>query len=138
MNNIEFFKKFRKQFTSIFLREKRIKIKLKIRERCCRWRCIHHIQHLLWWRWQWISKLIAAVARFETIYASTNCRRLFFYCIENINKRKTTSYKIAPQCLPTWDKQMQTLCTQVNCIIEKIQVAQPDWSRVTLAAQLNN
>jgi hypothetical protein len=44
----------------------------------------------------------------------------------------------APECLPTWDKQMQTLCTQVNNIIEKIQGVEPDWTRNMLASQLNN
>lgn len=43
-----------------------------------------------------------------------------------------------PECLPTWDKQMQTLCTQVNSIIEKIQLVEPEWSRNSLAAQLNS
>lgn len=42
-----------------------------------------------------------------------------------------------PQCLPTWDKQMQTLCTQVNTVIEKIQVAEPEWTRIALASQIN-
>lgn len=29
--------------------------------------------------------------------------------------------------LPQWDKQIQSLCYQVNNIIEKISVAEPDW-----------
>lgn len=41
------------------------------------------------------------------------------------------------ECLPTWDKQMQTLCTQVNTVIEKIQLAEPEWSRIALASQIN-
>ncbi len=32
---------------------------------------------------------------------------------------------------------MQTLCTQVNTVIEKIQLAEPDWSRIALATQIN-
>ena len=40
------------------------------------------------------------------------------------------------ESLPTWDQQMQTLCAQVNTIIEKIQIAEPDWTRTMLAAQL--
>ncbi|RNA16763.1 COP9 signalosome complex subunit 4 [Brachionus plicatilis] len=43
-----------------------------------------------------------------------------------------------PQCLPTWNKQMQNLCTQVNFIIEKIQQSEPEWSRVALASQINS
>lgn len=42
-----------------------------------------------------------------------------------------------PECLPTWDKQMQTLCTQVNTIIEKIQLAEPEWTRIALASQIS-
>lgn len=33
---------------------------------------------------------------------------------------------------------MQTLCTQVNNIIEKIQGVEPEWTRNMLASQLNN
>ena len=47
------------------------------------------------------------------------------------------SIVVAPQCLPSWDKQMQTLCTQVNLVIEKIQFLEPEWSRVALASQIN-
>jgi hypothetical protein len=32
---------------------------------------------------------------------------------------------------------MQTLCTQVNTVIEKIQLLEPDWSRIALATQIN-
>ena len=32
---------------------------------------------------------------------------------------------------------MQTLCTQVNNVIEKIQLNEPEWSRQALASQLN-
>ncbi|EDW46856.1 COP9 signalosome complex subunit 4 [Drosophila sechellia] len=31
------------------------------------------------------------------------------------------------ELLPQWDKQIQSLCYQVNSIIEKISVAEPDW-----------
>jgi COP9 signalosome complex subunit 4 len=36
-----------------------------------------------------------------------------------------------------WDKQIQMLCTQVNTVIEKIQIVEPEWSRVTLASQIS-
>jgi COP9 signalosome complex subunit 4 len=42
-----------------------------------------------------------------------------------------------PECLPTWDTRMQTLCTQVNSVIEKIQVAEPKWFTNNLATQLS-
>jgi hypothetical protein len=32
---------------------------------------------------------------------------------------------------------MQTLCTQVNNVIEKIQNVAPEWSRMALANQIN-
>lgn len=41
-----------------------------------------------------------------------------------------------PECLPTWDKQMQTLCTQVNTVIEKIQISEPEWTRLIMASQI--
>jgi len=31
------------------------------------------------------------------------------------------------EALPTWDKQIQSLCFQVNSIIEKISATAPDW-----------
>jgi len=31
------------------------------------------------------------------------------------------------EALPTWDKQIQSLCFQVNSIIEKIGATAPDW-----------
>ncbi|CAF0898421.1 unnamed protein product [Brachionus calyciflorus] len=44
----------------------------------------------------------------------------------------------APQCLQSWNKQMQNLCTQVNLVIEKIQQAEPEWSRIAIASQIKN
>lgn len=41
-----------------------------------------------------------------------------------------------PECLVSWDTQMQTLCTQVNTVIEKIQSVEPEWTRITLASQM--
>jgi len=36
-------------------------------------------------------------------------------------------YFSAREVLPTWDKQIQSLCYQVNSIIEKISNAEPEW-----------
>ncbi|XP_030387561.1 COP9 signalosome complex subunit 4 [Scaptodrosophila lebanonensis] len=36
------------------------------------------------------------------------------------------------ELLPQWDRQIQSLCYQVNSIIEKISVAEPDWMMHTL------
>lgn len=33
----------------------------------------------------------------------------------------------AREILPQWDKQIQSLCYQVNSLIEKIAAAEPDW-----------
>ncbi|KAL4239497.1 COP9 signalosome complex subunit 4 [Mactra antiquata] len=41
------------------------------------------------------------------------------------------------ETLPTWDKQIQSLCFQVNNIIEKITATQPDWMLRTMEAQMN-
>lgn len=38
------------------------------------------------------------------------------------------------QTLQTWDDQIQSLCFQVNSIIDKISVAEPEWLRKTLEA----
>jgi COP9 signalosome complex subunit 4 len=40
-----------------------------------------------------------------------------------------------PLRLPAWDTQMQALCSQVNSIIEKIQLCEPEWSR-TASSQI--
>jgi len=34
---------------------------------------------------------------------------------------------LVQEALPTWDKQIQSLCFQVNSIIEKIAATAPDW-----------
>lgn len=36
------------------------------------------------------------------------------------------------EILPLWDRQIQSLCYQVNSIIEKIAAAEPDWMAQTL------
>ncbi|XP_041363453.1 COP9 signalosome complex subunit 4-like [Gigantopelta aegis] len=42
----------------------------------------------------------------------------------------------ARETLPTWDKQIQSLCFQVNNIIEKISQTEPDWMTKAMEAQL--
>ncbi|KAJ8319034.1 hypothetical protein KUTeg_004125 [Tegillarca granosa] len=42
----------------------------------------------------------------------------------------------AREALPTWDKQIQSLCFQVNQIIEKISVTAPDWMMKTMEVQM--
>lgn len=36
-------------------------------------------------------------------------------------------YFLAREVLPTWDKNIQSLCYQVNQIIEKISNCEPEW-----------
>lgn len=38
--------------------------------------------------------------------------------------------------LPLWDKQIQSLCYQVNDIIEKIGVVEPTWMQKKLDEQM--
>uniref|UniRef100_A0A8C5C0D0 COP9 signalosome complex subunit 4 n=1 Tax=Gadus morhua TaxID=8049 RepID=A0A8C5C0D0_GADMO len=38
--------------------------------------------------------------------------------------------------LPTWDKQIQSLCFQVNNLLEKIRTAAPEWAAQALEAQM--
>ena len=40
------------------------------------------------------------------------------------------------QVLDSWDKQIQSLCVQVNTIIDKISNKEPDWMNRTLEAQM--
>ena len=40
------------------------------------------------------------------------------------------------QMLDTWDKQIQSLCVQVNSIIDKISTKEPDWLKKTVESQM--
>merc|ERR1712038_1589934 len=40
------------------------------------------------------------------------------------------------QMLDTWDKQIQSLCVQVNTIIDKISTREPDWLKKTVESQM--
>ncbi|XP_061196237.1 COP9 signalosome complex subunit 4-like [Saccostrea echinata] len=42
----------------------------------------------------------------------------------------------AREALPTWDKQIQSLCFQVNQIIEKVSQSAPDWMMKTTETQM--
>ena len=42
----------------------------------------------------------------------------------------------AREPLPTWDKQIQSLCFQVNNLLEKIRTAAPEWAAQALEAQM--
>lgn len=42
----------------------------------------------------------------------------------------------AREVLPTWDKQIQSLCFQVNNIIEKIAQSSPEWMTKSMEDQM--
>lgn len=42
----------------------------------------------------------------------------------------------AREPLPTWDKQIQSLCFQVNNLLEKIRVAAPEWAAQAMETQM--
>lgn len=43
---------------------------------------------------------------------------------------------LAREVLPTWDKQIQSLCYQVNQIIEKISSTEPEWMAKAMEEQM--
>lgn len=43
----------------------------------------------------------------------------------------------AREILPLWDKQIQSICYQVNGVIEHITLAEPDWMAKTLDEEMN-
>jgi len=45
----------------------------------------------------------------------------------HIDQICSTVYFEGRECLPYWDKQIQSLCYDVNQIIEKISEVAPDW-----------
>lgn len=42
----------------------------------------------------------------------------------------------AREPLPTWDKQIQSLCFQVNNLLEKIRQAAPEWAAQAVETQM--
>jgi len=42
----------------------------------------------------------------------------------------------AREALPTWDKQIQSLCFQVNNLLEKISQIAPEWTAQAMEAQM--
>lgn len=44
----------------------------------------------------------------------------------------------AREILPLWDKQIQSICYQVNGVIEKIGAAEPEWMARTLDEEMTN
>lgn len=55
----------------------------------------------------------------------------------NISAWLFCMYFVGREALPTWDKQIQSLCFQVNNIIEKISATEPAWMLKTMEAQIH-
>lgn len=45
---------------------------------------------------------------------------------------------LAREILPLWDKQIQSICYQVNGVIEKIGAAEPEWLAKTLDEEMSS
>ncbi|XP_046567308.1 COP9 signalosome complex subunit 4-like [Haliotis rubra] len=54
----------------------------------------------------------------------------------NIDQIDSIVHFEARETLPTWDRQIQSLCFQVNHIIEKISQTAPEWMLKTMEAQI--
>ena len=53
-----------------------------------------------------------------------------------IDQIDSTVHFESRQVLQTWDDQIQSLCFQVNSIIDKISVVEPEWLTKTLDSQM--
>jgi len=54
----------------------------------------------------------------------------------HIDQIDSTVHFESKQMLDTWDKQIQSLCFQVNTVIDKINGAEPDWLNKTVESQM--
>lgn len=75
------------------------------------------------------------VQKFETETEATHWRivfPIFFFVLFMF----ISLHLLAREILPLWDKQIQSLCYQVNGVIEKIGAAEPDWMAKTLDEQM--
>ena len=53
------------------------------------------------------------------------------------NQRFISGVSAAQEVLPSWDRQVQNLCFQVNNVIEKINIHAPDWAEKYLESQMS-
>merc|ERR1719187_1377072 len=54
----------------------------------------------------------------------------------HIDQIDSTVHFESKQVLDNWDKQIQSLCFQVNNVIDKINAAEPDWLNKTMESQM--
>ena len=52
-------------------------------------------------------------------------------------QRFISGVSAAQEVLPSWDRQVQNLCFQVNNVIEKINAHAPDWAEKYLESQMS-
>jgi len=71
---------------------------------------------------------IDSIVHFESKFVS-------FYCIQSVSEYIMT---ILPgrDVLPAWDRQIQSLCYQVNNIMEKIAAVAPEWMNKAMDEQM--
>lgn len=68
-----------------------------------------------------------------------NSNVVYYYCtICRLCNVYFVSYFAAREMLPLWDKQIQSICFQVNGIIEKIGAAEPNWMTRALDEQMSH
>ena len=71
-----------------------------------------------------------------TISVSERVNSVQFLRIIN-TQRFISGVSAAQEVLPSWDRQVQNLCFQVNNVIEKINVHAPDWAEKYLESQMS-
>jgi len=54
----------------------------------------------------------------------------------HIDQIDSTVHFETKEMLDSWDKQIQSLCFQVNSVIDKIGAAEPDWMNKTVESQM--
>lgn len=59
-----------------------------------------------------------------------------FYCIQKVNEYILVMILPGRDILPAWDRQIQSLCYQVNNIMEKIAAVAPEWMNKAMDEQM--
>ena len=55
----------------------------------------------------------------------------------HIDQIETTVHFESRQVLESWDSQIKSLCFQVNSVVDKIAMAEPDWLAKTIENQMS-
>lgn len=79
---------------------------------------------------------IDGIVHFESkIYQQTT---IYIYVFIEILIQISRLFLVAREILPLWDKQIQSICYQVNGVIEKIGASEPDWMAKHLDEEMTN